>query len=112
MPIKPKRPCRHPGCPELVDSGYCEKHTKQEQRSYDKQRGTAAERGYNYRWSLIRLRFLKEFPLCYDCLALGRVEVANEVHHIEALRDGGTNEWNNLMSLSKACHSKRTARGE
>ncbi len=28
MPYKPKVPCRHPDCPELVESGrlYCEKH--------------------------------------------------------------------------------------
>ena len=28
MPRKPKTPCRHPGCPELVEAGkkYCAKH--------------------------------------------------------------------------------------
>ena len=28
MPFRPKHPCAHPGCPELVESGqkYCEKH--------------------------------------------------------------------------------------
>ena len=28
MSFKPKTPCHHPGCPELVEPGrlYCEKH--------------------------------------------------------------------------------------
>ena len=113
MAQRARRPCRKIGCPELIAGGtkYCDKHTK-DARSYDKQRGTAAERGYDYKWSLIRLRFLKEFPLCYDCLALGRVEVANEVHHIKKKRDSGTDEWDNLMSECHACHSRRTLRGE
>ena len=28
MPRKPKRPCSHPGCPELVDGRFCKKHEK------------------------------------------------------------------------------------
>ena len=29
MPYRPKTPCHHPGCPELVEAGrlYCEKHS-------------------------------------------------------------------------------------
>lgn len=26
MPKKQKRPCSYPGCPELTDGRYCEKH--------------------------------------------------------------------------------------
>lgn len=26
MPRKPKKPCKHPGCPKLVDGMYCEEH--------------------------------------------------------------------------------------
>ena len=26
MPMKPKKPCRHPGCPKLTDGLYCEEH--------------------------------------------------------------------------------------
>ena len=36
MPYKPKRPCSHPGCPELVDGRFCEAHAKQETRRYEK----------------------------------------------------------------------------
>ncbi len=26
MPIKPKKPCAKPGCPNLTDGRYCEEH--------------------------------------------------------------------------------------
>ncbi len=35
MPRKPKRPCSHPGCPDLVDGRFCETHAKQETRRYE-----------------------------------------------------------------------------
>ena len=38
------------------------------------------------------------------------VMVEVEVHHIIPLRDGGTNDINNLMALCKSCHSEITAR--
>ena len=28
MPMKPKRPCRYPGCPKLTDGLYCEEHAR------------------------------------------------------------------------------------
>ena len=56
--------------------------------------------------------FLRAHPLCEDCRAAGRAQVAEEVHHIVPLRDGGTHEWSNLMALCKTHHSRRTQRGE
>ena len=40
MPMKPKRPCRFPGCPRLTDGVYCEEHAKLMEQHYEKfQRG-------------------------------------------------------------------------
>ena len=67
-PRRPLRPCRRPGCPELVEApGYCEKHKSGAEREYDQRRGTAAERGYNWRWQKYRLWFLKQAgnQVCY-----------------------------------------------
>ena len=54
-------------------------------------------------------------PFDYDmividelCLKHGRVVPVKEVHHIVPLADGGTNEFSNLMSLCKSCHSAIT----
>jgi len=57
MASRAKRPCNYPGCPELVSSGYCTKHTK---HSSEYRRGTAQQRGYNYKWSQYSKRFLKQ----------------------------------------------------
>lgn len=108
MPIRPKRPCLHPGCPELVDSGYCPAHT----RSAPDYRESAAKRGYDYKWQKLRLAYLTRNPLCVDCLQQGETTAAQEVHHIIPKAEGGTEEPSNLMALCKPCHSKRTARGE
>lgn len=42
MPMKPKKPCKHPGCPRLTEDKYCELHVK----LYTKERPNAGERGY------------------------------------------------------------------
>ena len=55
---------------------------------------------------------LAEHPLCHDCQVAGRVTMGVDVHHVEAKRDGGDNSFENLMTLCKSCHSKRTANGE
>ena len=69
MPLKPKVPCKHPGCPELVSVGqkYCENHKAlhpEEQRS-------AATRGYNSKWRRESKKFLEIHPLCVRCLEKG-----------------------------------------
>ena len=42
MPRKPKKPCKHPGCPKLVDGMYCEEHAS----LHGQERGDSAVRGY------------------------------------------------------------------
>ncbi|WP_390844831.1 HNH endonuclease signature motif containing protein [Anatilimnocola floriformis] len=53
-------------------------------------------------------------PLCEDCEEQGITRPASEVHHI--VKPNGNPELmyslNNLKSLCKSCHSKRTQRGE
>lgn len=36
MPKKPKRPCFYPGCPELTDNMYCERHKSIVNKNYNK----------------------------------------------------------------------------
>lgn len=61
MPNRAKRVCSYPGCTALVITGRCDKHkTTQSAKQYDKERGTAAERGYNSRWRKYSHWFLKQ----------------------------------------------------
>ena len=107
--------CLRPGCPGLVRDGVCSvcgPLRKQARRQQDERRGSASSRGYNSRWQRIRSVYLSAHPLCADCAAAGRVAAATDLHHIVALRNGGTHEESNLLALCHSCHSTRTARGE
>lgn len=123
MPSRANRPCKERGCPNLTrdPSGYCDGHRQEaiekvnERRAQlDKHRGSARERGYDGTWERLRKMYLREHPLCEDCLEEGKLEPATEVHHKEKVKDHPELRlvWSNLRALSKECHSKRTARGE
>ena len=116
MPHRAARPCRYPGCPELVrgEDRYCEEHRQQDQADYDAQRGSAAARGYGARWRRLRLMYLAAHPLCADPDGIHAEDSvlvsSNEVHHIVSKRKGGTDAMSNLQALCKPCHSRATSR--
>jgi 5-methylcytosine-specific restriction enzyme A len=53
-------------------------------------------------------RLQRTHYLCEDCQAEGRVTIADEVHHVVALADGGPDTDENTMNLCKPHHQKRT----
>lgn len=107
MPRKPKRPCGYRGCPELVDGYYCEKHKKETNRKYEKyKRDTETSKRYGRKWRKIRKKYIAEHPLCEICFKNKRMVNADHVHHIKPLKEGGTNDEENLMSLCISCHSR------
>ena len=112
MAYKPLRPCRHPGCRELVQSGYCDRHKPK-----------SAPRGESEQWhdlynlpiwkyNLRPQQLLRE-PFCRVCWQERRERVtATEVDHIVPHR--GRMELfvdeRNLQSLCHNCHSAKTMR--
>ena len=63
---------------------------------------------YNDRkWQRLRLRHLREHPLCVMCHRLGRVTAASVVDHIVPHRGDDVLFWDadNLQSLCPHCHS-------
>jgi len=109
MPRKPKRPCSYPGCPELTDGRYCEKHQRITNQQYEQYgRDKISKKRYGREWQRIRAAFVAAHPLCELCLKQGKVTPTEEVHHILPLRQGGTNDSKNLMALCKACHPSIT----
>lgn len=110
-PRKPKRPCSHPGCPNLTDGRFCEQHEKEEARRYETyDRDPAVKKRYNRTWRRIRDQYIAEHPLCEQCEMNGKLTRAEEVHHKKPLSEGGTHDKSNLMALCKSCHSEITAK--
>lgn len=111
MPSKPKRACRHPGCPALVavgTGGYCSKHAPLHPKI--EMRPTAAKRGYGAAWQKARKAYLEAHPLCVECLKHGRYVRATDVDHIIAHLGDQKLFWdrNNWQALCHSCHSKKT----
>ena len=107
MPRKPKQPCGYPGCPELSEGRYCEKHRKLVAKNYETYtRNPELKKKYNSRWKQVRDRYVRLHPFCERCLEQGRLTAVQEVHHIVPLARGGTHNAGNLMSLCRSCHNK------
>lgn len=105
MPMKPKKPCRHPGCPKLTDGLYCEEH----EALHRGDRASSSKRGYNRQWQKARARYLKAHPLCVQCMKEGRAVTATVVDHVKPHRGDPVLFWDekNWQSLCKPCHDKR-----
>ena len=108
------RPCRIPGCRELVlaRDGYCDAHRRQSHQRYNDERQASGSRVKLYdsaAWKRARIAQLREYPLCHRCLALGRTTEAAVVDHVIPIKRGGAElDSNNLQSLCKPCHNAKT----
>ena len=112
MPVKPRKPCAHPGCPALVDpvEKYCPAHKP----LHPVEVRPAAARGYDRRWQKVSRKFLEAHPFCENCLAHGKYEKATVVDHIQPHRGDPEKFWDekNWQSLCKPCHDKKTGKNE
>lgn len=115
MPNAASRPCRHPGCGQLVRDGssYCHAHQSDRRttRFGDDRRGSASERGYGSAWAKLRGRIMqRDCGLCQPCLKAGRVTPARQVDHIISKAEGGTDDEDNLQAICMDCHKSKTGR--
>lgn len=119
-----KSPCKHPGCPLLVNGNtYCDKHKRPDdemikvyRQRYDMTRKD--DPAYLFRsskkWQNVRRVKLSMNPLCEDPHGeherRGITETAKQVHHIVGLSQcaGDTRAYDmiNLMSVCWRCHAK------
>ena len=110
MAMKPLRPCRHPGCPELTREGYCSRHKPKRAA-----RRASAECHAWYSLSLwtdeLRPAQLLREPWCRECAKHGIRTRATVVDHVKPHRGN----WllfidpANLQSLCERCHNRKTA---
>lgn len=110
MPIVKR--CAFACCPiKVTDDKYCISH-KPKPRPL-KQRGTAAQRGYDYSWQKYRERYLWHNPLCVRCeTELNKANLATVVDHIAPVINGQSDplfwEESNHQALCRGCHSWKT----
>lgn len=102
--------CSTRGCPHLVKMGTrfcasCEKFGAKWNQG--RKRKSSAKRGYNRSWRAVREAYVRAHPLCEDCKMEGRVQAAEEVHHVRAIVSGGKNIKSNLLSLCRFHHRIR-----
>ena len=101
MPIKPPvhRPVGVPSAAEV-------------KRELERQRPSAARRGYGPRWRKARAVFLARHPLCAACRTQGRVVQATVVDHLVPHRGRQILFWDesNWAPSCKPCHDRKTAR--
>jgi 5-methylcytosine-specific restriction enzyme A len=81
-------------------------------RDLDRQRPSAARRGYGPRWRRARAAFLALHPLCAACRAQGRVVAATVVDHRIPHRGDMKLFWDesNWAPACKPCRDSKTAR--
>lgn len=105
MSIAPLRPCSRGGCPELVASGKCPKHSKQA----EVHRGSSTERGYDSAWERIRLRILKRDLYTCKIRTYCRGARATEVDHIIPISQfpEGRLLESNLQASCKPCNAAK-----
>ena len=110
MPMKPKVPCRHPGCAALVPSGtkYCDVHKP----LHPEEVRSAASRGYGSAWQKASREFLRAHPLCEECMKRGKYVRATVVDHVIPHRSDAALFWDrsNWRPLCKRCHDQKTRR--
>lgn len=77
----------------------------------ERDRGTAAERGYGYKWQKVRAAFLAQCG--HQCSVRGCTEQATIVDHIEPHRGDINKFWDasNWQAMCKHHHDAKTARG-
>lgn len=109
------KPCNKHGCPNLTKEKFCPDHkdldktkrifNKEKAREYDRQRGTAAERGYDHSWRKYREQFLKRNPKCVMCGAKATV-----CDHILPHKGNKIlfNARFNHQALCRPCHDRKT----
>jgi len=108
------KPCAKPACPELVPTAqrYCAAHGGNSNWASSQQFRTAshANRLNNSHWrKLRRVVLMRDDYLCQECRRSGRSRPGNEVDHIIPYANGGDDYMENLQTLCRECHAKKTA---
>lgn len=110
MPMRLKKACRVPGCPELTHERFCATHRSITWQ--DDRRVSSRERGYTRAWDkLAALRRKLDGELCQPCLRENYMVESRIVDHIVPLhvRPDWKLVLENTQVICALCHARKTA---
>jgi 5-methylcytosine-specific restriction protein A len=118
MPKRALRPCKQPGCPALVESGYCEGHKGKEIDHKQSLRSLKSENESFYhtnKWKRTSEAFRAANPFCAPCKRSGIIERVHTAHHVPELsillKEGkDPYDWQYLEAVCFNCHQKELRR--
>jgi len=113
MPKRAQIPCREPGCKARCNGPYCSAHERNNLAAddchrRDRERGSAAARGYGRRWQRLREMVLARDPLCKIAILCDGMAPSVDADHI-LRKPLGDDSMENLQGACHACHSYKTA---
>ena len=112
MPWKAPKPCGYPGCRELTAEQYCAAHKRKVASDYNRyQRNKPVQSFYeSAEWRQVREMKLRRDPFCEECRRANIIATARIVDHIVPISQGGSRlDMENLQSLCKPCHARKSA---
>ena len=90
-----------------------QKKTKESYERNQTEMRVLRQKAYNNtNWKKVRDAYMKQNPLCEECLKQGKVTPATSVHHLKSpFSKGEINytlllEYENLMAICHECHGK------
>jgi 5-methylcytosine-specific restriction enzyme A len=88
------------------------KSSAEVKRELDRERPSAARRGYDGRWRKARAQFLAGHPTCARCILEGRLTRATVVDHVRPHRGDPELFWDesNWQPLCRRHHDAKTVR--
>lgn len=111
MALRPWRECADYRCTVLTRNKYCPIHEAEHnndrsktQKEYDRKRGRRQARGYDSRYEKSRDIFLRNNPLCDDCLSRGIISPSEVYHHIDG--NAHNRSPDNAKALCRDCHER------
>ena len=112
MSLRPKHTCNHPGCGELTNERFCEKHKQQARQRYDANRPEWHGMYNDPRYQGARMRYLRQHPLCVECEREGRIVPATKLDHVKDHKGDYDLFWDdsNWQGLCERHHNSKTAK--
>ena len=125
MRLAPLKVCSGDGnrCPNTHRNagGKCDVHRKVAQQVADALRGSAQERGYDYRWSRFSQQWIADHPLCgmradmqlhqtHSRCVQRHIMTGEDLvtdHIVPLLQGGAKYDTSNLQTLCRACNSAK-----